>query len=229
MRILPNRPKTQSVPTNVNDWRPQRFGRGIRSVKSPIIEPSWGGVRVLARLELGRVRFFDEDGIDCTDEFENEAQALAAAALADEMILDGFLTVEPTQSSVGKNPAEPEAPGATQMMATMFVGQHGAPKPDRKRHLDTDQPIAFVAVDLLRIDQSLLVDLPLLERKRLLDGALVQDERIRVTPFVRPPVDSFGNTWRGMGFEEIAYKGENSRYYPAGQNDDWTIAPIPKR
>ena len=229
MPLLPNRAKTPSIPANVDDWRPQRFARGIRSVKNPLIEPSWGGVRVLARLEYGSVRFFDEDGVDCTEEFANEATALAATALSDDMILDGFLTVEPTQSTVGKDPAEPEAPGVSQMMATLFVGERAAPKTGKKRRLDTDQPIAFVAVDLLRIDGSLLVDLPLLERKRLLDGALAQDERIRITPFVRPPIESFGNTWLGMGFEEIAYKGENSRYYPAGQNDDWSIAPIPKR
>ena len=123
----------------------------------------------------------------------------------------------------------PEAPGAAQMMATMFVGERAAPKTGKKRHLDTDQPIAFVAVDLLRVDESDLLDLPLMERKRLLDGALRQDERIRITPFVRPPIESFGSTWRGMGFEEIVYKGENSRYYPGRRNDEWTIAPIPKR
>ena len=33
----------------------------------------------------------------------------------------------------------------------------------------------------------------------------------------------------GMGFAELAFKGVNSRYYPAGQNDEWIIAPIPNR
>jgi ATP-dependent DNA ligase len=215
------------VPSNVDDWRPQRFGRGIRTVKDALVEPSWGGVRVLARLESGMVRFFDEDGIECSDEFAEVGCHLAAAARSDDLVLDGYLTVEPTQPSLGRRQAEPEAPGATELVATMFVGQLAAPKPGRKRHLDTDQPIAFVAVDLLRIDESLLLDLPLLERKRLLDGALSVGERIRITPFVRPPVGTFASTWRGMGFEELAYKGVNSRYYPAGRNDEWTIAPIP--
>jgi ATP-dependent DNA ligase len=224
-----NRSATPSVPANVDDWRPQRFGRGFRKVRDAIVEPSWGGVRVLVRLESGTARFFDEDGIECSDEFAEVADHLAAAARSDDLVLDGFLTVEPTQSSLGHGPAEPEAPGAGQLMASMFVGQRGTPRPARKRHLDTDQPIAFVAVDLLRIDQSLLLDLPLLERKRLLDGALTVGERIRITPYVRPPVGTFGSTWRGMGFAELAFKGVNSRYYPAGQNDEWIIAPIPNR
>ena len=218
-----------SVPASVDDWRPQRFGRGIRSVKDALVEPSWGGVRVLARLEIGRVRFFDEDGADCTGEFAEQAEALAAAALSDDLILDGYLTIEPTQSDVGSSPAETQAPGGAQMMATMLVGSLAAPRTAVKRHLDTDQPIAFVAVDLLLIDGTRLVDLPLLERKRLLDGALTQGEKVRITPFVRPPIAVYANTWRGMGFEDIAYKGANSRYYPAGQNDDWSIAPIPNR
>jgi hypothetical protein len=226
MPLLPSRSK-QSIPTNPDDWRPQRFGSGIRSVKDPLIEPSWGGVRVLARLEMGRIRFFDEDGVECTDEFVQVADALAASARGDEMVLDGFLTVEPTQSSIGTRPATVEAPGAGRIMAQMFVGQRGSGPPPKKRHLDTDQPIAFVAVDLLRIDDTLLLELPLLERKRILDGALEIGELIRITPFVRPPAGTFGPTWRGLGFEEFAYKGANSRYYPASQNDEWTIAPIP--
>jgi ATP-dependent DNA ligase len=219
----------QPIPAAVEDWRPQRFGRGIKAVKDAVIEPSWGGVRVLARVESGAARFFDEDGIDCTDEFAEQAEALAAGALADELVLDGYLTVEPTQSDVGSSPAQPEAPGAGRMMATMFVGGLAAPKPVAKRHLDTDQPIAFVAVDLLRIDETPLLDLPLLERKRLLDGALAQAEKVRITPYVRPPIAAYAQTWRGMGFMELAYKAANSRYYPAGRNDEWTIAPIPTR
>ena len=229
MPLLRSHTNQPDAPLTVDEWRPQQFRRGIRSVKNPIIEPAWNGVRVLARLELGRIRFFDEDGIDCTNEFADLAEALANAALSDDLVLDGFLTIEPTQPTVGTNPAAPQAPGAAQMMATMFVGERAAPKSGTKRHLDTDQPIAFVAVDLLHVDESDLLDLPLMERKRLLDGALRQDERIRITPFVRPPIESFGNTWRGMGFEEIAYKGENSRYTPGRRNDEWTMAPIPKR
>jgi len=115
-------------------------------------------------------------------------------------------------------------------MAHMLVGQRGG-EPDLgpKPQMDTDRPIAFVAVDLLRIDDSILVELPLLERKRILDGALAVGERIRITPYVRPPLGSYGPTWRGLGFREVAYKAANSRYYPAARNDEWVLAPIHTR
>jgi hypothetical protein len=50
-----------------------------------------------------------------------------------------------------------------------------------------------------------------------------------VTPYVRPPLGSYAATWRGLGFAEVVYKSANSRYYPAGQNDDWGIMAIPVR
>jgi ATP-dependent DNA ligase len=225
MPRLSSKPK-HDVPDNIEDWRPQRYGRSVRSVRDAIIEPSWGGVRVLARVDYGRTLFFDEDGVDCSEEFTELGGELSSAVLGEGLILDGFLTIEPTQSGVGALAAEAEAPGGGQIIAQMFMGSRANRKPGPARRLDTDKPIAFVAVDLLRIDDSLLVDLPLLERKRILDGALRVGERIRVTPYVRPPLGSYAATWRGLGFAEVVYKSANSRYYPAGQNDDWATAEI---
>src|SRR5664280_1373634 len=84
------------------DWRPQAFGRkGRRVMADSIIEPKWGGVRVIVRIGPGSggsrsVNVTDEDGLDATTEFADLARAVAAAALSDELVLDGYLTVEPT-------------------------------------------------------------------------------------------------------------------------------------
>jgi ATP-dependent DNA ligase len=212
------------------DWRPQRFGRGGgHSMRDPIIEPSWSGVRVLARLTEGRVTFRDEDGADCTAEFGEIAAAIAAAALAGEFILDGFLTVEPTQITAGVPTQEIDAPTPGQMMSQWIVGNRIGRAQAAPRRLDPNRPIAFVAVDLLEIDGTRLLDVPLLERKRLLDGSVRQDELVRVTPFVRPPIDSFVATWRGLGFRAMVYKGANSRYVPDAPNKDWSIVAMPMR
>jgi ATP-dependent DNA ligase len=220
-------------PANPDDWRPQRFGRGGRFMRDAIIEPSWNGVRILARFEDGLTRLIDEDGADCTAEFAAVADAITTAALAGELILDGFLTVEPTQVVVGMSPEEIGAPTSGQMMAQWIVGSRvgsrvaGPETPER--HLDPDRPIAFVAVDLLEIDGSRLLDIPLLERKRLLEGALQPGELVRITPFVRPPIGSFVATWRGVGFRALVYKAANSRYTPDVRNDDWSIVSMPSR
>jgi ATP-dependent DNA ligase len=223
------RRKAESEPTaDTAEWRPQLFSKKHK-VTDPIVEPMWRGVRVLAHVEGGRATFVDELGVDCTEEFAPIAAAVLAAARTDAMILDGHLTVEPTQSTKGVSTAGPEAPDGGRMMAQVFVGAKVA-DPIVKRHpLDPDMPIAFVAVDLLSIDGQDLLDVPLLERKRILDGALDQSEIVRITPFVRPPVGTFLNTWRSLGFTETAWKGANSRYYPGESNQEWCISLMPVR
>jgi ATP-dependent DNA ligase len=223
----PGRPAPLSPPPRPEDWRPQRFGRSGHAVPDPLIEPLWGGVRVIARFALGLTRFADEEGVDCTEEFATVAEALSAAARADELILDGFLTVEPTQTTAGVPLLSIETPTGGQLTTQMLVGNRMSRPPEARRSLDPDRPVAFVAVDLLSIDGSILLDVPLLERKRLLDRALETAELVRITPFVRLPIGSFVATWRGLGFAALAYKAANSRYIPNGRNDDWSIAPMP--
>jgi ATP-dependent DNA ligase len=198
-------------------------------MRDPIIEPSWSGVRVLARVSDGHTVFSDEEGFDCTGEFAGVAEAVAGAAQARELIFDGFLTVQPTQVVAGVPMPEIEAPSSGEMMAQFIVGSRGARAVAPERRLDPDRPIAFVAVDLLEIDGARLLDVPLLERKRLLDGSLRQGELVRITPFVRPPIDSFIATWRGLGFRALVYKGANSRYIPDAPNNDWSIVSMPNR
>jgi ATP-dependent DNA ligase len=224
---LPGRKSAPEPLPHADDWRPQRFGAGARRDRDVIIEPGWSGIRVLARLENGRTRFIDEEGADCTDEFAEVSAAITAAALAGDLILDGHLTVEPTQVIVGVPPAGLQTPTAGSMAAQMLVGDRIVRPVGPKRRLDPDRPIAFVAVDLLRIDGSDLLDVPLLERKRLLDGALAPADLVRITPYVSPPAGSFLSTWRGMGFLTLAYKGANSRYRPGTCSDDWSIVRLP--
>ena len=223
-----------ALPIDPAEWRPQAFGnKGSRSIADPIIEPNWSGVRVLARVGRGpdgsrAVTLTDEEGVDSSAEFADVAQAIAAAALTDELVLDGYLTVEPTQDTRGLDMSAMEPPTKGAFLTQMFVGGR-ARAPEPKRQLDPDRPIAFVAVDLLLIDGDSLVDLPLLERKRLLDTALEAGNLVRITPFVRPPVGSLALTWHAQGFRELAYKPANGRYHPGGGQSDWVVVPIRSR
>ena len=67
--------------------------------------------------------------------------------------------------------------------------------------------------------------MPLLERKRILEGVLDEAELVRRTAFVRPPVDPWIGTWRSIGFGLLAYKAANSRYRPGQPNEEWATAP----
>ena len=212
-------------PLDPEQWRPQRIGRG-RPARDAVIEPSWGGVRILAHFDGVSTRFTDEEGVDCSEEFAEAAEAVTGAARAGELILDGFLTVEPTQHATALLGRQDGAPSPGRMLGQLFVGNRVARMGPPKRKLDPDRPIAFVAVDLLSIDGTHLLDIPLLERKRLLDGALEPGQLVRITPFIRPPLGSFVATWRSSGFAGLVYKAPNSRYLPGSPNGGWVLLPM---
>lgn len=210
-------------------WRPQRFGRrNFRRIKDALIEPLWEGVRVLVHVEPGALTILDDEGDDYTGEYPDVDAALRAALDgADTLILDGYLTRQATRAGAGTVIVAAEAPSPSESLARLIIG--GAAKqqvqpppiePDR-------QPVAFVAVDMLVVDGESLLDVPLLERKRLLEGVLRESALARRSPFVRPPVDTWLVSWRSNGFRGLAYKSANGRYRPGEASDDWTTAPMP--
>ena len=88
---------------------------------------------------------------------------------------------------------------------------------------DDDDEVAFVALDLLSVDGQTLFDLPLLERKRQLDGLIAVNEYARISPFARPPVAQWFNSWKSAGFHGVVLKAANSRYNAADAAGKWAI------
>lgn len=89
---------------------------------------------------------------------------------------------------------------------------------------ESDQELerrAFVAVDLLELDGQQLVDLPLLERRRLLEAIVSPSPTVRVSTAVRQPIGSWLIAWRQIGFDSYLAKHANSRYLPGEINAQW--------
>ena len=128
--------------------------------------------------------------------------------------------------------AGPEAPSAADMTAQLFLGSAGRrkrqelAKAQRGRRRRPDRRPSWRSTCSL-VDDEPIVDVPLLERKRILEGVLDESELVRRTAFVRPPVDPWLGTWRSIGFTELAYKAANSRYRPGEPNPDWATVAIP--
>ena len=84
------------------------------------------------------------------------------------------------------------------------------------RSFVSEEAVSFVATDLLWLDDTSLLDVPLLERRRLLESVVAESDVVRVGAFVRPPIDSWITSWRSMGFGGPDLQGRQQPL-PAGR------------
>ena len=213
--------------------RPQTYGNGSpRRVRDPIVEPLWTGVRALAAVEAGGAALVDEVG-QAIDAMDMVVDALVAGARADSFVVDGFLTKQASRGGSGVYLWPDEMPSMGSLVGLR-----------RNRAQDTlnlkegaleastfapDDEVCFVAIDLLWLDDVSLLDVPLLERRRLLEGVLEASDVVRLGAFVRPPIETWVGSWRAQGFAGITFKAANSRYLPGVPNPDWVVSGMPRR
>lgn len=220
----------ETIPADPYQWRPQRV-KAIRNpeVINPILEPLWSGIRVIAHFqdsenedEWGHVAVVDEFGDDATQDAPQAVDQLRRAIRARSAVVDGIITREATAG--GENTAIGLFP-TVNPVKKFFLGGNAAesdvkyePRGPRRE----GQP-AFVALDLLSVDGQPLFDVALLERKRLLESLIEESELVRVSPWARPPVRTWFNTWRSAGFRGMIMKGSNSRYRPGEETTEWAL------
>jgi hypothetical protein len=225
--------------TAASTWRPQLFGdRRASNVVNPIVEPLWTGPRILAYVSGDETLLSDIDG-DPIEGLDDIRAQLVTAAAGSTLLLEAALTPEPLQGPADLAARETvPMPKASTFMTTMMVGDRGHKKDRLVDHVDEvnrrtadvgEVPVALVAVDLLWLDDQSICDVPLLERRRLLEAVLTESLLVRVGMFVKLPIDRWLGGWRSAGFSRLAFKGENSRYVPGAKNPEWSTAEIPHR
>jgi hypothetical protein len=227
------------VVTAARTWRPAEYGgRRAADIDDALVEPLWTGPRVLALVSRGSASMTDAHG-DVIEGRQELLDALVEASQGATVLLEGVLTPEPFQGTeeVAARDSIP-IPEARQIATQMIVGDRAHRKAQLDERLDdvrrrlADDPgtdVAFVAIDLLWIDDQSICDVPLLERKRVLESVLRESRLVRVGTYVRPPIDSWIGAWRMFGFRRISFKGANSRYVPGAKNREWAQAEIPRR
>ena len=225
----------------LGDLRPQRFSAGT-VVHDPIVEPDWTGVRVLAAVGSdgpdGSPEAFlvDKDGKPLSD-LDPVVASLRDAVAADSIVVDGILTKQATHDGTGTWTGPQQMPSMGKLFVTSMIGQ----RPDRAkeeaeqreadaeaRRFGPDEPPALVIVDLLSLDGQSILDVPLMERKRLLESVIVERDLVRVGIHIKPPVDTWVGSWRAQGFRGLTYKAANSRYLPGSVNPDWITVKMPR-
>ena len=242
MRAMTESPTLETLRT----WRPEAYGRkGTKSVPNPIVEPLWVGLRVLAGLDrrggdgtAGTIGIVDEDGDPILDRPAIEA-ALAVAARAESVIVDGYLTKQVASDGTGIYVGpEKVSFNLGARMTQFFVGGRiadTAEQAEARRQLDEasyfapGDTVSLVIVDVIWLDGESLLDVPLLERKRQLESIIEASELVRLGAYVRPPIETWIGSWRAVGFRDLSFRGANSRYRPGAVGDDWATVAIPRR
>jgi ATP-dependent DNA ligase len=215
------------VPDDPLEWRPQLplVTRVPVRIPDPIVEPLWSGERVLVHVDrpdgvAPRVRIIDRYGIDLAPVDADVAAAVGDATLATDAILDGVLTNEATRDGVGTAiVTEAHRPAASMLLGS--AGGEPGVTVSRRASDGADTPEAFVAFDLLRVDGQSLLDVPLLERRRLLESVLAQGPLVRVSIICRPPIDPWVATWQASGLRGAMLKAANGRYVPGDRTPEW--------
>ena len=165
---------------------------------SHILEPAWEGIRVLVRIGQGGPRFVGYDGpVDGPRELFDAIQAETHAGSA---ILDGVLVADWTDDR------------------DLEVDQEGN---DVRR--DAPRRQIFSAFDLLEVDGDPLLDVPLLERKRHLEGLLTPSPNVRLTAYVTRGLRAWRETLTGLGFKRVVLKDWNSPYSPGQTASSWLV------
>jgi hypothetical protein len=223
------------------DLRPQEFGKTRpTTIPDALIEPAWPGPRVMAAVGGGRATLWS-DG-ESIDEHAAVAAALDRAisheATVDGAIFEGYLTKQAASEGVGVRTWQNQYPTMSGTVTRMFIGgrrnrleeyEEGKEAEAAASGFDEDDVISLVVVDLLWLDGQWLLDVPLLERKRVLESIVPEEQLIRPGPYVRQPIASWIGSWRAQGFRAMTFKAANSRYRPGETSDDWTLAEMPRR
>ena len=221
------------VPADPRDWAPMRAYRGRRrfDVKDAVVEPLWSGRRVLAHVTVdpaaepsATVLLIDETGLELAAELPQLARVVGEGVLALEAIVDGIITRQLTLDGLGAAAIPELRSRPTEMFVRSNLDFDVRPRgmvaeeADGAEHVD-----GFVAVDLLRLDGTLLLDVPLLERKRLLESVIAPGPWLRLSGHVRPPYDPWVATWKSMGLRGGILKAANSRYHPNDDTIEWRL------
>ncbi len=219
------------VSDDPREWAPMRPYRGRRTfdIIDPLVEPIWSGARVLAHVrtssldEPAEVALIEELGADLGPELPALRAAIGQAVLAREAILDGVVTRQVGLDGVGAA-AIPEVRASTTGLLMRNNADLDVVPRARPGANEAGDPIdGFVAFDLIHVDGTSLLDVPLLERKRILESIVAQAELVRVSAHVRPPIETWIRTWKAMGLRGGILKAANSRYVPGGDTIEWRL------
>ncbi len=163
-----------------------------------VLEPEWAGTRALIRVGHPEPHFVGYAGpFDGPRELY---EAIGVDAQCRTAVIDGVLVTE-------------------------FEEEHDLEMdPQGNAFVRSKLPrTIFAAFDLLEVDGESLLEVPLLERKRHLEGVLRPSPNVRLTAYRSRDLRSWRETLQEQGFGRVVLKERNSPYSPGATNDAWLV------
>ena len=167
-------------------------------------EPKLDGIRILAFVKDGGVELRSRRGIDVTKQYPTIVDQLKGQPVQ-SMVLDGEVCA-----------LDEDGVPRFQLLQPRINLTKGIDP----RRLDAELPVVYFAFDLLYLDGYDLKDVPLRERRSLLERRLIVDGIRLVSSFEGDGRDVQEGA-EALGFEGIVGKRADSRYLPGERGQAW--------
>jgi bifunctional non-homologous end joining protein LigD len=159
-----------------------------------VYEVKWDGYRALGFLRGGEARLVSRNGNDLTQRFPDVAKALARAVRSPDCVVDGEVCA---------------------------LDEHGRPSFSAMQQGKRGTPLVYEVFDVLEVDGTPVVDLPLSERRERLQALI--DERHRTVQIsgTFDDGDALLEAAGEQGLEGVMAKRPGSRYCEGKRTRDW--------
>jgi bifunctional non-homologous end joining protein LigD len=168
-------------------------------------EIKWDGVRAVVFSEPGRMRFVTRNGNDVTARYPELARMNRALSMH-RVILDGEVVAFDADGR----------PSFGALQGRMHLARESAVK-----RLAKENPVTYMAFDLVWLDGVSLMDRPYLERRATLRALLADGERWQVPDHVVGGGSQLLAATREQGLEGIVAKRADSPYEPGRRSGCW--------
>jgi bifunctional non-homologous end joining protein LigD len=182
-----------------------------------LFEIKWDGYRVESVVRDGHVRLWTRNRVDAAGYFPDLAGS-ADWIEAREAVVDGEVVALDAEGRPDFSLLQ-DRTGLRGLEAATGRRSAESPRlsPDERRAI----PLAYMVFDLLHIDGSSLLGVPLEERKRLLRRLIRPHPTVRYAAHVVGDGEAFVQAAAERGLEGVVAKRRGSRYEPGKRSRNW--------
>lgn len=166
-------------------------------------EPKWDGIRAIAICNES-TQLISRNEKDITSGYP-ELSKLHERVVGLEAMLDGEIVA-----------FEDGVPSFQKLQGRMHLRD-----PAQVERAVKTIPVAFIAFDLIYLDGRSLIDLPLAERRALLEENLVISDQLQVSPSIPEEGIALFEAAETQNLEGIVAKKTSSTYEPGGRSSSW--------